>query len=1088
MKFPGLTIIMLLSFLLHVLTLYSQCENEADLHFTNASNATEKGDYALAAQLFEKSAEAERRCNNPRMNDLALELYNAASCYKHSGNIEKCVQLYKENIEVNHALKLHVDMAKSTQELTEVLVQTGQLASAGESSKKLDSLLTNSNNVTAQYISMGIELYLISQKPMDNAPIDFVKRVEPLEQKNPTDSVSLISRGFFYIKLADAYVLSRINDTAIIYYKRGVEFYKQAGAKEEEAFARYTLANVYARTGSKDNALEEYEASGELFNQEGDEENLAQIFSSIGNMNLEDANHAGALFRFENAMQLYKKTQNAEGIANTHVNIGNVYKSKGGYQQAAEQYNKAIAIYIGTGNTNSCSIALNNLGGVYIQRGEFDIAIVMFEQLLSSNAVGDNKRLQSLVINNIGGVYMSWGQYDKAMQYYQKSLAINEQLQDNSNIALVLNNIGGVYQKNGKMTKALDCFNRAIDLYDASGNKSYIPGLLNNIGNIYVQQGDNERAIETFNKALALAEERGDLSKAASISDNIGGIYTRQKKHIESELYLQKALKIRRELNEKSFMSSSLNNLAVLYMDMQKVDEAISLLNESVRILEELRETARGDVKRDFLSAQIQSYQNLIVAYVKDKQPGKAFVINEMSRSKQLAERLTGRNAYQIPGTAEALTMIDSSTVVLSIATTDNPSITSFTVDNRGVTARLSARDMLTRMLLQNIQIKSFVVSQLEREEIERLQKYLEEDVNVQLDQHLSKKIFEKSVRSYTQLLNSKVYIDVVKAREIAKVYYSYFIAPVEQQLEGKSKLVIMPDGVLGLIPFETLIDHNGRYVIERFDVSYIHSFSVQMAINQRIYSQDRKPMLAMGVFNYKDSTETKPGFPYDLATLKQQVYADIDDKKPVGKHYATLGYSSMNNLESGKEEIERIAKIFEETEVVPEEEVTEETIKAMSTSGELARYKIIHFSTHGITVPEIAELSTLVLNTRKRTDTEDQYLRAPEIAHLRCQADFMNLSACETGLGKIYSGEGIVGLSQSCIVSGANSISMSLWQVDEESTTEFMTRFYTQLKANNYDYKKSMNDVKRKFIKGEAGVAWSLPYFWSPFVYYGKL
>ena len=102
--------------------------------------------------------------------------------------------------------------------------------------------------------------------------------------------------------------------------------------------------------------------------------------------------------------------------------------------------------------------------------------------------------------------------------------------------------------------------------------------------------------------------------------------------------------------------------------------------------------------------------------------------------------------------------------------------------------------------------------------------------------------------------------------------------------------------------------------------------------------------------------------------------------------------------------------------------------------------YKVIHFATHGMVVPEVPELSALVLSQNKTDSTEDNYLRADEISQLKLNADFVALSACETGLGKNYKGDGVVGLTQSFMIAGANSLAVSLWQVADESTSIFMT------------------------------------------------
>ncbi len=127
--------------------------------------------------------------------------------------------------------------------------------------------------------------------------------------------------------------------------------------------------------------------------------------------------------------------------------------------------------------------------------------------------------------------------------------------------------------------------------------------------------------------------------------------------------------------------------------------------------------------------------------------------------------------------------------------------------------------------------------------------------------------------------------------------------------------------------------------------------------------------------------------------------------------------------------------------------------------------------SKHGIVVPELPGLSSLVFSQfKEEKEGEDGYLRMNEIAGLDINADFVNLSACETGLGKIFGGEGVVGLTQSFLIAGANGLSVSLWQVSDHSTSQFMVELYTLVNSQGLSYADAINSVKRRFINGDFG------------------
>ena len=98
-----------------------------------------------------------------------------------------------------------------------------------------------------------------------------------------------------------------------------------------------------------------------------------------------------------------------------------------------------------------------------------------------------------------------------------------------------------------------------------------------------------------------------------------------------------------------------------------------------------------------------------------------------------------------------------------------------------------------------------------------------------------------------------------------------------------------------------------------------------------------------------------------------------------------------------------------------------------------------------------------------------------------------MNLSACETGLGKVFRGEGVAGLSQAFLKAGAQQVAVSLWQINDQSTARLMQALYSQAAAHA-SHALALNAVKRQFIAGDFSAAYQHPYYWSPFVIYGLL
>jgi len=544
-----------------------------------------------------------------------------------------------------------------------------------------------------------------------------------------------------------------------------------------------------------------------------------------------------------------------------------------------------------------------------------------------------------------------------------------------------------------------------------------------------------------------------------------------------------------------------------VYHVQKKYDLAIKHYSEAINLLERLRKTAAGKVRRDYLASQIESYRALISSYVLSLQPSNAFEAMEQSRSRLLVENLIkGKSDFSGFSLKPIQDEVKNSSAILSYANSAWPEISLVTITSSEIHGQgILVADTLDSILKRNeIKVRAVIESQ---RGIKFVSKDLKKSALIMEDQ---KSTLEKIINFYRTLLKNPSPENDKILREVAQVLYDLLIKPMESRFRGKKELIIIPDGILGFLPFETLIDEEGRYLIEKYGIRYARSMTVQHLIKDRQYESNRKPLLAFGgaiydEINYKAEMVSNEK---ELNFVKNKTFLAMANDRSMGDAYASLGISQMPNLPGTLEEVKAIGRIIKKSDILSGEEVSESKIKSMSDSGELAKYKVLHFATHGMTVPAFPELSAIVLSQfNEGQDNEDGYLRMGEIAKLKLNADFVNLSACETGLGKIYGGEGIVGLTQSFLIAGANGLSVSLWNVSDKSTSIFMVGMYQLVEQKGMSYAQAINEMKRAFIKAqvsmdtiepsrdirvtEAGAAksgkLSHPYYWAPFVYYGN-
>lgn len=154
------------------------------------------------------------------------------------------------------------------------------------------------------------------------------------------------------------------------------------------------------------------------------------------------------------------------------------------------------------------------------------------------------------------------------------------------------------------------------------------------------------------------------------------------------------------------------------------------------------------------------------------------------------------------------------------------------------------------------------------------------------------------------------------------------------------------------------------------------------------------------------------------------------------------------------------------------------------AASGELGQYRMVHFATHGLLDNEHPELSGLVLSlVDSKGNAQDGFLDLEDIYNLDLPADLVVLSACETGLGKEISGEGLVGLTRGFMYAGASRVVASLWPVDDAATAQLMGAFYRGMLKEGLRPAAALRKAQQQLMQQKR---WHEPYYWAAFTLQG--
>ncbi len=345
-------------------------------------------------------------------------------------------------------------------------------------------------------------------------------------------------------------------------------------------------------------------------------------------------------------------------------------------------------------------------------------------------------------------------------------------------------------------------------------------------------------------------------------------------------------------------------------------------------------------------------------------------------------------------------------------------------------------------------------------------------------------------------------YIRAIKKNRFAQFQknsyslYNKLIKPVKKYFTNKTKLIIIPDGQLLFLPFSSLISKKQKnnqdinfskldYLIKNYEIAYQYSASLWLE-NFHTRQIDNKATGFLGIAPFAGKEIVTQIDSANLSfldkALPESVLRNITNTK---NEYKPLPYS-------GKE-INNIAELFNnqniKTKKLMKSDASESMLKTFAKD-----YKYLHIATHGIINnihPELSGLAFINENKKLSKDKNDWKLEqntdgilyAKEIFDLDLNADLVVLSACETGIGKLEKGEGIISLTRGFLYNKVPNIVFSLWKINDKNTCELMTDFYSNF-LQDKSYSASLRQAKLNMINNEKT---AYPGNWAAFSLIGK-
>ncbi len=706
---------------------------------------------------------------------------------------------------------------------------------------------------------------------------------------------------------------------------------------------------------------------------------------------------------------------------------------------------------------------------------------------ISKRSLQDNCIFLGLSYGQKGAIYNELNVLDSSEYFLQESLKILKKSLDNKNhvyIAKVLSDLGVLYQAKGQDKLAIDHFLRSLGIYRKILGQVH-PHLgmgYNNVAKLHMKNNDYESALNMFQTAMH--SNVFDFTAEETSSNP-------STENVLSDFILLKSLSGKVEALDSSYQKKE--SISLLHISFQ----TYNLITE---LIDKLRTGYVSAESKNFLSEKTSYlYERAIqVCLELSKQTGDdmyrryAFKFSEKSRTGMLLAGIKDAKAKQIAGVPDSLITVEQ-TLVYKISQKQNDL---FEELNKGRRSRNTEVSKLKEELFHLRNTYADHINYLEQRYRNYFQlKYDSYTSSVEdVRKNLLKPRNSKDKKSY-QLIEYFIGQDAIYRFQITNDDYELHVTRKPSNFDGLVKglrnsikyqmevsfvsisnllgsmllpdsigknthLTIIPDGILSYLPFESLIvtpstrpTNKQDFLIKNSTISYSYSatLSVEMTLNE--YE--------------KEVSNSFTGFAPVFDDRHNYVVLSSDKQSEINRTIADQNYvASLDNfsvLPNSKSELIEIHQKLKSRNYQTNSYFYAAASKENLLSKRTLNSRFLHFATHGLLNTSHPEYSGIVLSD----SLENDILTIGEVYGLDLNTEIVTLSACETGMGRLIGGEGLVSFSRSFFYTGAKFIIVSLWKVDDEATSDVMKHFYQKYaRKKKSDIYKSFQKARMKAIK----------------------
>ena len=695
-----------------------------------------------------------------------------------------------------------------------------------------------------------------------------------------------------------------------------------------------------------------------------------------------------------------------------------------------------------SGDTQEEGWCTSILGYTYFGQQKFEQAKEAFLKALDIIKVNGARAHASITYIGLASFSNFLGDIQSEKEYLEKSLLLAKETCDKKVEEECYRRLGHYFLSVNDNRTANEYFQKAHGIrMEIGGRKELAAGYLDQ-AHFHSNLGDHQKAVEYLEKGLPIILEIGERVQIVTVNCNLGAELYILGKLIKAEEYLERALLLSSNSDWGLLKHSVLSYLTGVKFALSKTQEAHSYLLQSIEIFEKFRDFNKHNEQLSIpLLENHQWYKIFSVMLFKAGSPRESFSAEELGRARALADL---------------------------IATKYSPGVNPISADLQslsGVKKLINDESNCTYLYLSYIE-RSVRAAILKPGEDTYFSDAEEADIPTLMAEHVVDldDLFNKSFRSFGVLprelcedrsLDDTDYHDEslapFRGNETAdtdrdlQMFYKLIIAPVANLLTGP-EIVIVPERSMFRIPFAALREETGKkFLTEKFRIRIAPSLTTLKLI--------------------QDSP----------ADYHSHTGALIVGDPKVGEVLYKGAPKDITALPCARREVEMVGRLMGVQPLIGEHATKQAVLEGIDT------VSLIHIAAHGN-----AERGQIALAPNRGTDStgipqeEDYLLTMDDISKVLLRAKLVVLSCCHSGRGQINY-EGVVGIARAFLGSGARSVLVSLWALEDAATEEFMKQFYAHL-ANGESASESLHQTM-KWMRNNRFTKVSQ---WAPFLLIG--